>query len=207
MDSSVDSLSKSYQNWLRLMTLIDHAGKKICYDILHIKERLPTDGKSLYNILENFIQYINPTRDQYFILCPQNQITDESRFDLTLYTRIIHGLYRYKYKEFLDDIRNLRNTEFHRGRTKISEIEFQNLWCRASTVFKKHNFDMVSVAGLRDCEFSRPQEYGKPLLNCIEGIIQGNVESFACFTYIFCTSGYHICSNLNGIYFYVRVKK
>ena len=38
---------------------------------------------------------------------------------------------------------------------------------------------MSSVAGLKDCEFSLPQEYGKALLNCIEALLKGNVESFA----------------------------
>ena len=195
----MDSLSKNYQNWLRLVTLIDRAGNKIWYDILHIKEGLRTDGNLLYNFLKNDKQHINPTRGQLVILYPQNQITDESKFDLTLYTRIIHGLYGYRYKEFFDDIRDLRNTEFHRGRTKISDAEFQNLWSRASSLLRKHNFDMSSIAGLKYCKFSRPQQYGKPLLNCIEGIIKGNVELFACFTYIFCTSGYLIFSNLNII--------
>ena len=107
--------------------------------------------------------------------------------------------YGYRYKKFLDDIKNLRNREFHRGRSKISDAEFQNLWCRASSLLRKHNFDMGSIAGLKDCGFSRTQQYGKPLLNCIEGLIKGNVESSACFTYKFCTSGYLICSNLNII--------
>ena len=70
----MDSLSKNYQNWLRFVTLIDHAGKKICYDILHIKERLPTDGNLLYNFWKNNKQHINPIRGQLVILYPQNQI-------------------------------------------------------------------------------------------------------------------------------------
>ena len=125
----MDNLSKNYQSWLRLVTLIDHAGKKICYDIFHIKEGLPTDGNLLYNFLKNNKQQMNQTRSQLVILYPQNQITDESKFDLTLYTRIIYGLYGRRYTDFLDDIRDLRNTEFLRGRSKISDAEFQNLWC------------------------------------------------------------------------------
>ena len=65
---------------------------------------------------------------------------------------------------------------------------------------------MSSVAGLKDCEFSLPQEYGKALLNCIEALLKGNVESFACLSYMFCISVYLICSDLNGIIFIVKVK-
>ena len=65
---------------------------------------------------------------------------------------------------------------------------------------------MSSVARLKDCEFSLPQEYGKSLLNCIEALLKDNVESFVCLSYMFCISGYLICSNLNGISFIVRAK-
>ena len=207
MASYVDSLWKCYEKWLRLMTLIDHAGKKICHDLLFITERLPEDGKLLYKILKDNEFYIKPNREQGLFLYPDNHCTDKSKFDITLYTRIIQGLYGNKYVYYLNNLRKLRNKLFHTGSTNLTQADFETLWRDASNTLESYNFDMNSVAGLKDCEFSLPHEYGKPLLHCIERLLQGNVESFACFSYIFCVSGYLFLSNLNGIDFLVRVKK
>ena len=55
MTSPVDSPWKYYEKWLRLMTLIDYAGKKICHDLHFVTQGLPEDGKKLYNILKAVI--------------------------------------------------------------------------------------------------------------------------------------------------------
>ena len=180
MASPIHSLWKCYEKWLRLMTLIDHAGKKICHDLLFITEQLPEDGKLLYNILKNYEFYINPNMDQRSILYPHNRCTDKSEFDISLYIRIIQGLCGNKHEKYLDNLRKMRNRLFHTGCTNLAEAKFKTLWSDASNILKWYNFDMSSVAGLKDCEFSLPQEYGKPLLNCIEALFKGNVESFAC---------------------------
>ena len=181
MASPVLSLWEYYEKWLRLVTLIDHAGKKICHDLLFITEQLPEDGKLLYNILKKYEFYIKPNRDQRSILYPHNRCTDKSEFDISLYIRIIQGLCGNKYEKYLDNLRKMRNRLFHTGCTNLTEADFKTLWSDASHILKWYNFDMSSVAGLKDCEFSLPQEYGKPLLNCIEALFKGNVESFACY--------------------------
>ena len=206
MASPVLSLWKYYEKWLRLVTLIDHAGKKICHDLLFITEKLPEDGKLLYNILMYQEYSIKPNRDQHSILHPQNHCTDKSEFDISLHIRIIQGLCGNKYEQYLDNLRKLRNRLFHRGCTNLTETDFNTLWNDASNILELYNFDVSSVAGLKDCEFSLPQEYGKSLLNCIEALLKGNVESFVCLSYMFCISGYLICSNLNRISFIVRAK-
>ena len=205
MASPIHSLWKCYEKWLRLMTLIDHAGEKICRDLLFIKERVPEDGKKLYNFLRPFKYSIELNRDQRSILYPHNHCTDKSKFDISLYIRIIQGVFVNKYQS-LDYLRTLRNKLFHTGCTNLTEAHFNKLWNDASNLLKWYNFDMSSVARLKDCEFSLPQEYGKSLLNCIEALLKGNVELFACLSYIFCISGYLICSNLNGFSFIVKVK-
>ena len=176
MASPVDRIWKCYEKWLRLMTLIDHAGKKVCHDILFIKERLPEDGKLLYDFLKYREYDINPNRDQRFVLYPHNNCTDKSEFDITLYIRIIQGIWGNKYEKYLDNLRKLRNRLFHTGSTNLTEANFTALWNYASNALERYNFDMSSVAGLKDCEFSLPQEYGKPLLDCINGLFKGNVE-------------------------------
>ena len=204
MASPIHSLWKCYEKWLRLMTLIDHAGKKICHDLLFITEQLPEDGKLLYKILKKYEFYIKPNRDQRSILYPHNRCTDKSEFDISLYIRIIQGLCGNKYEKYLDNLRKMRNRLFHTGCTNLTEADSKTLWSDASNILKWYNFDMSSVAGLRDCEFSLPQEYGKLLLNCIEALFKGNVI-FCMLPYMFCVSGYLICSNLNGS-FLVKVK-
>ena len=179
MASPVNSLWKCYEKWLRLMTLIDHAGKKICHDLLFITERLPEDEKLLYSFLKNNEFDIKPNRDQRSILYPHNHCTDKSKFDISLYIRIIQGLCGSKYEKYLDNLRKLRNRLFHAGCTNFTEADFKMLWSDASNILKWYNFDMSSVAGLKDCEFSLPQEYGKPLLDCIQALFKGNLESFA----------------------------
>ena len=133
------------------------------------------------------------------ILYPHHQCTDKSEFDITLYIRLLQGLYGNKYEQYLDNLRTLRNRLFHRGRTNLTETDFKTLWNDTSNTLKWYNFDMSSVAGLKDCEFSLPQEYGKPLLNCIKGLLKGNVESFVCLSYMLCISGHRIYSNINII--------
>ena len=206
MASPVLSIWKCYEKWLRLMTLIDYAGKKICHDLLFITERLPVDGKLFYSILWRNEYRIKPNRYQRFILYPQSHRTDKSKFDISLYIRIIQGLCGNKYEQYLDNLRKLRNRLFHTGCTNLTETDFNTLWNDASDILKWYKFNMSSVAGLKDCEFSLLQEYGKALLNCIEALLKGNVESFACLPYMFCISVYLICSDLNGIIFIVKVK-
>ena len=207
MASPVDSPWKCYEKWLRLMTLIDYAGKKICHDLLFVTEGLPEDGNLLYNVLKRYDYSIKPNKDQSFILYPDNHCTDKAEFDITLYTRIIQGLCGKKYIQVLTALRNLRNTLFHTGRTNLTDADFKTLWDDASNTLKYYHFDMSLVAGLIDCEFSRPQECGEPLLNCIKGLFKGNVEPFTCLFYMFCISGYLICKNINGINFLARVKR
>ena len=167
-----NSVCKRYEKWLRLVGLVHFGCKKICYDLLHTKEGLPTDGGDLYIYLSFHKQNIKPEKFQWELLYPPNEITDESKFDITLYTRVIHGLYGTKYERLLYDLRKLRNTEFHRGKIQLREAEFKELWEKASNILKSHDFDMNLVAGLRDCEFSQVQKYSETLLDCIQGIVE-----------------------------------
>ena len=76
MDSASDNISKEYENWLRLMTLIHFGGKHLCRDVLFSRENLPTDGALLFKKLEHLkprMQFENQKR----VLCPSSDIIYE----------------------------------------------------------------------------------------------------------------------------------
>ena len=187
MASPIGSLWKRYEKWLRLMTLVHHAGKEICYKLLFTKRKLPTDGSSLYHFLKISEQRIKPDKSQKLVLYPQNQHTDSANFDIPLYTKIIHGLFGLHYSKLVGDVRMLRNKMFHQGNAELTEKKFKDLWEEASEVLESHEFDMNSVAGLKECSFDQLREYKEPVRSCIEGFIQGNKESllFCFFRYLF----------------------
>lgn len=45
-------MRKGYENWLRLVVLMDYAGKSLSDEILHKKEEIPRDGAQLYSELQ-----------------------------------------------------------------------------------------------------------------------------------------------------------
>ena len=187
MTSPLDILCKRYEKWLRLLILVHHAGTKICHRLLHTERRLPNDGEELYKFLRINEERIKPDKCQRCILYPPDQNTDESNFDITLYTKIIKGLYGRKYDALVGDLRKLRNNIWHKGDPELTEEEFENLWEEASKTLTFHHFDMNSVAGLKECESSRLQEHEKLFLNCIEVFLQDNKKSsvFSLSCYVF----------------------
>ena len=190
MPSPLDILCKRYEKWLRLLILIHHAGTKICHCLLHTERRLPNDGKELYKFLRINKERIKADEYQKCILYPPDQNTDESNFDITLYTKIIKGLYGRKYDTLVGDLRKLRNNIWYKGDPELTEEEFENLWEEASKTLTSHHFDMNSVAGLKECESSRLQGHGKLFLNCIEVFLQGNKKSSLFFSYMLCVFGH-----------------
>ena len=207
MTSPFGILWKRYEKWLRLITLVHHAGKEICYKLLFIERKLPTNGELLYEFLEINKERIKPDKNQKVVLYPQNRNTDISEFDVSLYTKVIQGLYGWYYQDLLKNLRMLRNRLFHKGRTKLTVEEFRDLWEEASNILESHKFNMESVAGLKECDFDQLEEYKKPLRNGIDGVIQGNEEEwFVFFFNLFYLSKYLIFRNLQDIFFSERVK-
>ena len=51
MATAKNTISKEYENWLRLITLIDFGGNHLCRDVLFQRENLPTDETLLFKIL------------------------------------------------------------------------------------------------------------------------------------------------------------
>ena len=167
------TLSQEYEKWLRIMTLIDFAGRRLCRDVLFTKEKLPTDGALLYQELKDLKSTICRFQDQKEILCPANGITDHTKFDLTLLTSIIEKKFGKKYKSLVSDLRAARNEEFHRGDKKLSTTEFEQLWNNTTDMLTQYGFNISLVNELKCCDiFSQYQ------LQDIAISIQGNIKLF-----------------------------
>ena len=155
MSSSI--ILVSYENWLRLVVFIDYAGKKLCYEILHEKEQLPLDGAQLYLKLERY-----KTKMHYQIhkeiLCPSSKIIDENKFDLVIYTAVIHLMFGAKYDSPIYDVRDMRHKIFHLKDISNCMANIEQLWNEASTVLFKHGYDVKSLNFLKTCDLSSLKE-------------------------------------------------
>ena len=148
----------SYENWLRLVVLIDSAGKRLCYEILHKKEELPSDGAQLYSKLESY-----KTKMDYQIheeiLCPPSKIIDENKFDLLIYTVVIHLMFGAKYDGLIYDVRDMRNKIFHMKDVSDCTANFEQLWSEACAMLHKHGFNTKLLKVLKTCDLSLVEKY------------------------------------------------
>ena len=176
MAAANNNLSKDYEKWLRLVTLIDFAGTDLCRTVLHTKEHLPTDGAKLYKELKGLESETCRYKCQQEILCPPNGITDENNFDLTLYTSIIDKKFPKKYESLVTDIRNFRNREFHRGNKNLSDVEFNQLWNDATQMLQNHGFDLQLVSSLRTCDLFLDNQYKDIAMHIIKGMVKKSIH-------------------------------
>ena len=160
---SVDSTGtrKDFDNWLRLMVLINYAGKSLCDEILHEKEKLPRDGARLYDELKKYKD------DMHYqihkdILCPPDEIIDESKFNLMIYAAIVHLKFEntVEYKKLISDVRDIWNNIFHMKDVSTCTNKFEQLWSDASDMLAGHSFDMKSLSVLRTCDLYSVKEHG-----------------------------------------------
>lgn len=149
-------MRKDYENWLRLVVLINYTGKSLCDEVLHKKEHI-RDGAQLYSELE-----IHKDKIHYQIhekvFCPSNKIIDESKFDLMIYGAVIHMLFGAKHEELIYEVRTMRNKIFQMTDESIRAANFNEVWTEAGTMFSKHGFDIKSLDDLRTCDLSSVEE-------------------------------------------------
>lgn len=139
MPDTTEENREKYEYWLRVVASIDHAGKKLCSDILHVNGRLPKDGKELYDQLEKYqknFQY----KIHEEILSPSDKFINEKKFDLLIYAIVIDSIFGDEYDSLLDDVGDLRNKIFHMEDKKICTTESEEMWGEASDVLCKHGF-------------------------------------------------------------------
>ena len=165
MATSKGNLCQEYEKWFRLTTLIDFAGRHLCYDVLFKKEKLPIDGALLYTELEGIKSKLR-FADQREIVFPSSGITDYNKFDLTLLTSIIQSKFGDRYKTLVGDLRGARNKEFHRGNKTLSDAEFDTSWNETAHMLESHGFDMKLVSDLKTSDpFSHLQFKDVAILN------------------------------------------
>lgn len=149
---------KKYENWIRVVVMIDYAGKQLCSEILHKNYDLPTDGGKLYYRLERYKNKMQYKIHQE-ILCPLNKVIDEKKFDLLIYAIVIDSVSGGKYKELLDPLGDIRNKIFHMEDKAISIAEFETLWEEAGAELLKHGFDVNSLNFLKTCNLYSSEEW------------------------------------------------
>ena len=169
------TLTDFYQNnerWLRLVTLTDYAGLKLCKDVLHRKEGLPDDGAQLYCRLKDFKNKMQ-FKSQKEILSPTNGIIDESKLDITLYTKLIEVMFKPKYDLLIKDLRENRNVLCHMANKDISESEFEKKWKHVCEILERHDFT-EKVENLKNSNLLAIKKLGK-ILDSIIHQIKGSV--------------------------------
>ena len=177
MAVAMDNLSQEYENWLRLIILVDFSGRNLCHNVLFVQEQLPTDGKLLYKELESVsCQY----KDQREILRPTSGITNCDKFDVTLYTKVIKGKFGNKYDSLVNDLRDARNKLFHTGKKEIPDKEFNQLLKDTTDMLQKHNFDFSLVDGLKMSDIFSHKQFR----NIATFFHQGSIGRFVLVLYI-----------------------
>ena len=170
MAAAKENLCQGYEKWFRLTTLIDFAGRHLCYDVFFKKEKFPIDGALLYTELEVIKSKIK-FPDQLKTVFPSSGITDYNKFDLTLLTSIIQSKFGDKYKTLVGDLKCARNKEFHRGNKILSDTKFDNLWNETIHMLENHGFDIKLVSDLKTSNpFSHHQFKDVAMLNFLGSI-------------------------------------
>ena len=137
--TTITDIYQNSEKWLRLVTLTDYGGTQLCKEVLHIKECFPYDGAQLYQKLEFYkdkMQY----KDQKEIICPSNRITNESKFDISLYTKLIEVIFKSKYKTMISELRKKRNHLHHMAVKDICDSEFETEWSSICDMLQKYGF-------------------------------------------------------------------
>ena len=173
--NKMTNITDKYQNserWLRLVTLIDHAGTVLCKKILHDIEGLPTDGGELYCRLRDYEDAMQ-FDDQKKIICPSNKKTDESKFDITTYTSLIQAMFKGKHKDLIHDLRNNRNHLYHMANKDMPEWNFEKEWSNAYVMLQRHGF-RETVHDLKNGNLPSGEKLRK-ILNSLERQFQGSI--------------------------------
>ena len=86
---------------------------------------------------------------------------------------VIEKLYGDKYKALVKDLRDARNSQFHKGNTMLSDKEFKQLWYETTHMLHRHDLDLQLVVDLENCDLFSNQKYRHIAIS-----IQGSLERF-----------------------------
>ena len=163
---------QNHENWLRLVVLTDYAGLKLYMNVVHSKKGLPKDGLQLYHELLPFkdsMQY----HDQKEILCPASGVTDVSKFEITLYTKLIEKMFEGRHTMLIKDLRKIRNDLHHMSSKDTSDSDFEKQWRSACDMLQGHGFN-ETVEDLKTGSLLTIEKLEK-ILKSIESLIKVNV--------------------------------
>ena len=168
-----------YLRWYRFTILLDCYGKQILKQIFHTDMRAPKNGtEELYNFLLHFKPQLQNRIFQleYEKIYPPNRITDEEKFDISLFGRIIIAILEFykennqfprqklnqieKDKKFVYSLMKWRNWLCHEGNKCLSESTFEEKWQEAVVSFQCYRVvDMASVNDLKNCDVFSNTKY------------------------------------------------
>ena len=170
--TTIKDIYQNSEKWLRLLTLIDYAGTQLYKEILHTKEGLPNDGAQLYRRLTVYKDKMQFNKEKE-ILSPPNRVTDENKFDITLYTNLIQVMFKSKYEALINDLRKKRNRLHHMANKDMSETDFESEWNSTCDMLQGYGFNRP----VKDLKIGNllSNKNLKKILNFIESQTQGTV--------------------------------
>ena len=158
-----DKTAEEYEKWLRVITLLHHAGNIACKYVFHDKGKIPDNGNRLYeHLLLNERDLKRKCRqEQLELIYPKNKITDTSKWDITLFTCVIHIIFGHDkyYKDFIDELRDYRNSFFHKGTVQMSQDEFNEDWDKISKFFVRYGVEQSDIDTMKTCNLDLNQNY------------------------------------------------
>ena len=183
--------------WCRCRILLCHCGMEILKHIFHSDEKIqaPQDGQKLYNFLTCYQNQFFEIKDGHELekLFPQSGITNEEKFDISLYGKVIIAILNYfcnnrqlsqkQLSEIKKDINvtkwlmKKRNELAHNTRLSLSSREFEEMWKEAFSFFQGYGFDMTSFRDLKDDDIFVIEKYKDIALHFLS---QGRLDLFVC---------------------------
>ena len=154
--------------WYRFNILLYYCGIRILKDIFHSRRKIqaPWNGQELCNYLKDYEYQFSEIMNEKELnkLFPQNGITNEENFDISLYGKVIGVILDYFHEvelaqqalcEIEKDIavtkwlRNRRNELAHKANYCLSSPKFEERWNEAFSFFQDYGFNMASFEDLK----------------------------------------------------------
>ena len=176
-----EKVAVKYENWLRILTFIHFAGWTACKHVLHNLEHLPINAGQLYNALKAKESQFKKLRskniikqNQYDLIFPANGLTDISKWDITLFTLVIRVMFgKQKYQMLVDELRDWRNENFHKGKVWFSKNEFNQKWNDLLHFFGQYGVNVNRIAKLKKCSLDKKSQYWNAYLD--SKLLQNNI--------------------------------
>ena len=157
-------MKEHYLNWLRLVVLIDSAGKQLCREILRKEKDFSFDDAKSYSELQNCEKTRHRQLHQH-IIDPSNKMIDETQFDLADYIMLILSVFGSSYFELLHDVIERKNKIFHIEDLSECTKKFEQLWKDACNWFHANGIDEKLLSELKICDLLTIKEC-KGILKC-----------------------------------------